>query len=369
MTTLVKNTMKKLSASLSSALLLALLGVSTQAEEVRIYNWVDYIGKDTVANFEKETGIKVVYDLTTSWETSEAKILSGDSGYDVVFMGSTYLARQVGAGVWAKLDKSKLPNWASIDPEILKSVQKFDPGNEHMQPYTWYGLGEAYNKAEYEKRFPGAAKPDSWSFLLEPSSLSKMESCGVVWTDGYGDMFVPALLYAGKDPFSENRKDYEEVFEKILPLRPFIRTFSWTYYDGMADGEFCASPTWTGDMAYNKAVGKIKPGIELVQVIPKEGTYMDYEGLGILESAKNKDGAYKFLNFLLRPKEAAQFTEDIRYPNVVPDSQKLIPKDVLSSVWYPKGEELKNAHVWPATYNPTITRLQTRLWTKFKTNM
>lgn len=343
--------------------------MNVTAAEVKVFNWVDYMGENTVANFEKDTGIKVKIDFTDSWETTEAKLLSGNSGYDVVFMGSTYFARQVQAGVWEELDKTKLPNWKNIDPMVLKKTDIFDPGNKHMQPWSWYGLEIAYNKIEIDKLFPN--KPDSWSFLFEAENAKKISECGLIWTDAYGDLFAPALIYAGRDPFSTNPKDYEDVYDKAMLIRPFIRTFSNTYYNHLADGEMCASPSWTGDTDYYTFYGAEKAGVKLVSFIPKEGTYLDYEGVGILADAENKEEAYLFLNYLLKPEEAAAFTNDIIYPNPVPASLPFINKKLIDSnmVFYPTPEQMGKIHVWPAVYDPKITRLQTRLWTKFKTKI
>lgn len=352
-------------------MIMSIYTAQAYARELKVFNWVDYMGKDTISHFEKDTGIKVTLDLTDSWETTEAKLLSGNSGYDVVYMGSTYFARQVAAGVWEKLDKNKLPNWKYIDPQILKKVDTFDPGNQYMQPWSWYGLAVAYNKPKIVQLFGADYKPDSWGFLFDLDNAKKLGECGVVWTDGYGDLFAPALIYYGFDPFSRNAKDYETVFEKVLPIRPYIKTFSNTYYDHLADGEMCASPSWTGDVAFASLNGKTKKGVDLITYIPKEGTYLDYEGVGILADSKNKSEAYEFLNYLLLPKEAAAFTNDIVYPNPVPESQPLINKKILDShlVFYPTPEQMNKIHVWPATYDPKIERLQTRLWTKFKTKI
>lgn len=351
------------------AIFIVAISFSASAKELKVLNWSEYIGEKTIANFERDTGIKVTLDLTDSWETSEARILSGSSGYDVVFMGSTYFTRQVQAGVWQELDKSKLPNWKNIDPTILKKVNVFDPGNKYMQPWSWYGLEIAYNKTEIDKRF--STKPDSWSFLFEVENAQKISDCGLIWTDAYSDLFAPGLIYAGRDPFSTNPKDYEDVYAKAIQIRPFIRVFSNSYYNHLADGEMCASPSWTGDTDYYTIYGAEKAGVNLVSFIPKEGTYLDYEGLGILSDAKNKEEAYLFLNYVLKPEEAAALTNYIIYPNPVPASLPLINKKIIDSnlIFNPTAEEMKKIHVWPAVYDPAITRLQTRLWTKFKTKI
>lgn len=352
---------KQIASVVTGLCLAASCGVSV-AKELKVYNWYDYIGRDTVANFEKETGIKVSYDVTDSWETSEAKLLSGNSGYDVVFMGSTYAARQIPAGVYLKLDKSKLPNWSEIDPDVLKRMDKFDPGNQYLQPWSWYGGVIALNEGEFKKRFPQGG--DSWGLLLEESNAKKFAECGYVYTDWDNDLFIPALLYHGKDPFSTDRKDYEEVYEKVLPVRPHIKLFSNSYYNNLADGEACVSMGWSGDMASMSP----KPGIKLMQIVPKEGTYLDYEGLGIVADAKNVNEAYAFLNFVLRPAEAAAFSNDIKYPNPVLASLPLVKKDV--NAFYPKSlpSELQSKlYTFPEKQNQSVVRLRTRLWTKFKT--
>lgn len=358
--------LRKQIASVAAGLCVAASCGVAAAKELRVYNWYDYIGRDTVANFEKETGIKVSYDVTDSWETSEAKLLSGNSGYDVVFMGSTYAARQIPAGVYLKLDKSKLPNWSGIDPYVLKTMAKFDPNNDYLQPWSWYGAEVAYNEKDFKERFPNGA--DSWGVLLEAENAKKLSDCGLIWTDWDNDLFVPALIYHGRDPFSSNRKDYEEVYEKVSGIRPYIRLFSNSYYNNLADGEACASLAWTGDMASMSP----KPGVVLNSFIPKEGTYIDYEGLGIVADAKNVEEAYAFLNFVLKPKEAANFTNDIKYPNPVPASLAMVNKEVTSKgkLFYPNmlPEALKSKIVpFPEKQNNTIVRLKTRLWTKFKT--
>lgn len=357
---------KQVTSLVAGLCVVASFGASA-AKELKVYNWYDYIGRDTVANFEKETGIKVSYDVTDSWETSEAKLLSGNSGYDVVFMGSTYAARQIPAGVYLKLDKSKIPNWSGIDPYVLKMQDRFDPGNQYLQPWSWYAGVVAYNAVEFKKRFPQGS--DSWSVFFEEANAKKLSECGFIWTDWDNDLFVPAMIYYGHDPFSTERKEYEEVFDKVLAIRPYIKLFSNSYYNNLADGEACASMGWSGDMASMAP----KPGVELAQFVPKEGTYIDYEGLGIVADAKNVDEAYAFLNFVLKPSEAANFTNDIKYPNPVPASLPLVKKEVMAQgVFYPDmlpKEIQSKLYAFPEKQNQSIVRLRTRLWTKFKTAM
>jgi putrescine transport system substrate-binding protein len=346
-----------------------LLAISLHAnadKELHIYNWDGYIGEHTVENFEKETGIKVTYDLFDSYETAEAKLLSGNSGYDIVNMSSYYMSRQISAGVWTELDKSKISNWKNLDPEVLKFIAVFDPGNKYSQPWSWYTTGIGYNKAEVAKRF--GKTPDSWAMVFEPEQLKKISDCGFSWTDAASDLFTPGLLYYGLDPYSTTPADYETVLAKATPIRPLIRNFSNSYWNDLAEGETCLSISWSGDTASME--GYTKKGIELDFFLPKEGSYIDYDTMAIPAESKNKEEAYAFLNYLLTAKEAAAFTNYVKYPNSVPSSLPLIEKRLLDQhiVFYPTAAQKKI--LYPSKNMPSsIDRLQTRLWTKFKTSI
>lgn len=350
-------------------LLSAFFSLSLQAnaaKELNIYNWDGYIGEHTVENFEKETGIKVNYDLFDSYETAEAKLLSGNAGYDIVNMSSYYMSRQIEAGIWAELDKAKLTNWKNIDPAVLKFISQFDPGNKHSQPWSWYTTGIGFNKAEIIKRY--GKIPDSWSMVFEVENLKKMSNCGFSWTDSAGDFFVPGLLYFGFDPYSTKTADYEAVLEKGLPIRPLVRNFSNSYWNNLADGETCGSISWSGDTASME--GYTKKGIELGFFLPKEGSYIDYDTMAIPAESKHKEEAHLFLNYLLTPQEAANFTNYVKYPNAIPASLPLIEKRLLDQnlVFYPT--EAQKKILYPSKNMPSsIDRLQTRLWTKFKTKI
>ena len=150
---------------------------AAQAEDkvLHVYNWSDYIAEDTLDNFQKESGIKVVYDVFDSNETLEAKLLSGNSGYDVVVPSNQFLAKQIKAGVFQKLDKSKLPNWKNLNPDLLKALEAADPGNQYAFPYLWGTTGIGYNP-EKVKAALGTDKIDSWEVLFNPESMQKLKS-------------------------------------------------------------------------------------------------------------------------------------------------------------------------------------------------
>lgn len=341
------------------------ISAKTILNEVHIMNRDDNIGHDTILAFKNEIGIKAIYDVSDSWEAIEAKLLAGNSGYDVAFMDSVYANRQIPAGIYLKLDKDKIPNWSKIDPYILKMLENFDQNNQYLQPWSWYGAVVAYNTDEFVKRFPDGS--DSWSILFDPENAKKLSDCGLIWTDVSEDLFVPAMIYYKHDPFTNDRKDYEETFDKLMAIRPYIKLFSNSYYKNLANGEDCASLGWSG----NVTAVTPKAGISLSQFIPKEGTYINYIAVGIISDAKNIDEAYAFLNFILKPKEAANFTNDMYSPNPVPLSIPLIKKEVIErGLFYPDllPKELQSKlYAFPAKQNQSIVRLKTRMWAKFKT--
>ena len=167
---------------------LAAIASAAHAEPtVSIYNWTDYIAPDTLAGFQKTTGIKPVYDVFDSNETLEGKLLAGRSGYDVVVPSNHFLTRQVQAGVFLELDRSQLPNWKHLDPTLLKLLEQNDPGNKHSVPYLWGTNGIGYNVAKV-KQVLGVDKIDSWSVLFEPENIKKLSTCGVAFMDSPDEM-------------------------------------------------------------------------------------------------------------------------------------------------------------------------------------
>src|SRR5580698_7800874 len=144
--------------------------------ELNVYNWSDYIAKDTIPNFEKQDGIHVKYDNYDSDDTLQAKLLAGSSGYDIVVPTSNYMAKQIQAGVYQKLDKSKLPNLANLDPVLMKMITDADPGNQYGVPWAYGTDGIGYNVQAVQKALGANAPVDSWSLVFDPANLSKLKS-------------------------------------------------------------------------------------------------------------------------------------------------------------------------------------------------
>jgi putrescine transport system substrate-binding protein len=344
---------------------------TAQARELRVYNWEGYIGPDTVKKFEKETGIKVTYDLFDSWETLEAKLLAGNSGYDAVNVGGNFITRQVAAGVYTELDKNKLPNWKNLDPIALKMLGSYDPGlaqdKPHGIPYSYYTIGFGYNVDMLKKVAPGAPL-DSWAMLYDPAWAQKTENCGYVLLDSATDVFSSALIYLKLDPFSENRADYQKAQDQVMQVRPYVRTFDANqYWSDLANGEICISLAWSGDIISGKDFAK--KGVKLEYSIPKEGTTIESDMFGIPADAPHPEEAYAFLNFLMRPDIGADFSNYAGYPNSMTEGKALTVKEKrVDHGVYPTAEEVDRFYKTKAV-SSAINRLRTRIWTKIKTGV
>ena len=247
---------------------------------LRIYNWDDYIGFHTIADFERATGIKVVYDLFDSNETLEGKLLVGDSGYDIVSTSENYFGRQIRAGVYEPLDKGQLPNWKNLDPAVLATQARFDPGNRFAAPYLHAMNGFAYNVSLVRARLPDAPV-DSLDMLFKPQVVSKLADCGVSFLDSPDDVIQLALVYLHLDPNSHRVEDLDAAEKLLLAVRPYIRVFdSSDYIDQLATKELCVAMAWSSD--YSIALVRSRAAglhLDLAFTVPKEGSDITYNAL------------------------------------------------------------------------------------------
>ncbi|CAK8736672.1 Putrescine-binding periplasmic protein [Sodalis praecaptivus] len=256
--------------------LLMAVSASAFAEQktLHVYNWSDYIGPNTVPDFEKKTGIKVVYDVFDSNEVLEGKLMAGSTGFDIVVPSASFLERQLSAGVFQPLDKSKLPNYKNLDPELLKLIIRHDPDNKYAVPYMWATTGIGYNVDKVKAVLGKDAPVNSWDLVLKPENLEKLKSCGVSFLDAPSEIYATVLNYLGKDPNSDNAADYTgPATDLLLKLRPSIRYFhSSQYINDLANGDICVAIGWAGDVmqAANRAK-EAKNGVNIAYSIPKEG--------------------------------------------------------------------------------------------------
>ena len=339
------------------------------ARLVNVYNWSDYIDPKVLEDFTKETGIKVQYDTFDANETLETKLLAGKSGYDVVVPTAYFLERQIKAGVFQKLDKSKLKNLGNAWPDIAKRLAVYDPGNQYAVNYMWGTTGIGYNvKAMHERLGPNGAI-DSWDIVFKPENLAKFRDCGVYMLDSADDIMPAALHFLGLDPNSTDAKELEKAAELLTKIRSSVRKFhSSEYLNALASGEICLVVGWSGDIKQSqKRAIEAKNGVEIGYSIPKEGAQMFFDNISIPKDASHVAEAHAFIDYLLRPEVAAKNSNLVAYANGNLASQKFIDKAVLDdkSV-YPDAATMSRLYTVGAR-DQKSQRLINRLWTKIKT--
>ncbi len=354
-------------AMLVAASLTLVAGVQA-APSVHIYNWSDYIGKNTLAEFEKATGIKPVYDVFDSNETLEGKLLAGRTGYDVVVPSNHFLGKQIKAGAFQKLDKSLLPNYSNLDPALLKRLEMNDPGNQYAVPYLWGTNGIGYN-VDKVKAVLGVDKIDSWSVLFEPENIKKLNSCGVAFLDSADEMMPTVLNYLGLDANSTNPQDYKKAEAKLLAVRPYVTYFhSSKYISDLANGNICVAIGFSGDVFQAKArAADAGKGVNIAYAIPKEGGALWFDMLAIPKDSTNVKQAHAFINYVLQPEVIAQVSDYVGYANPNPGSDKLMEQSIRTDeAVYPPQAVLDKTYV-SIELPANIQRLMTRSWTKVKT--
>lgn len=359
---------------LSGVVACVLLGLSVSAlatdeNVLHVYNWSDYIAPETVENFTKETGIKVVYDVFDSNEVLEGKLMAGSTGFDLVVPSASFLERQLSAGAFQPLDKSKLPNWKNLDPELLDLVGRQDPGNQYAIPYLWASTGIGYNVDKVNAALGADAPVNSWDLVLKPENLEKLKSCGVSFLDAPEEVFATVLNYLGKDSNSRVADDYTTTATSLLlKLRPAIRYFhSSQYINDLANGDICVAIGWSGDVwqAANRAK-EAKNGVNISYSIPKEGALAFFDVFAMPVDAKNRDEAYQFLNYLMRPDVIAHISDRVFYANANKAATALVTPEVRDNPGIYPPADVRAKLFTLKVQDPKIDRVRTRAWTKVK---
>ena len=359
--------MLSLRKTLLAVTTLTVMGTAVAEPTVRVYNWSDYVGETTLEDFQKATGITPVYDVFDSNETLEGKLLTGHTGYDVVVPSSNFLAKQIKAGVFQKLDKRQLPNWQNLDPALLKQLEKSDPGNQYGVPYLWGTNGIGYN-VDKVKAALGTDKLDSWAILFEPENLKKLSKCGVSFMDSPDEIYPAVLQYLGLDPNSTNPEDYQKAEAQLLKVRPYITYFhSSKYISDLANGDICVAFGYSGDVFQARArAAEAKKGVKIGYAIPKEGANLWFDLLAIPKDAKNVQEAHAFINYLLQPEVIAKVSDYVGYANPNPKAGELMQAQLRQDpTVYPPQAVMDKLYVMKEL-PPQILRLETRSWTRVK---
>lgn len=344
-------------------------GHAGDAEKIlNIYNWTDYIAPETVANFERETGIRVRYDTYDGNEVLETKLLTGRTNYDIVVPTGPFFERLLRAGVFRKLDQDALPNRRNLDPDVMRRLALHDPGNAYAVPYLWSTAGIGYNVDRVRERL-GNTAVDSWAILLDPRNAAKLRDCGITVIDSPSDVFAAALIYLGRDPNSHDPGDAAAAADVLMKIRPYVRTIdSVQYISDLANGGVCAALGWSGDalQARDRAV-EAGNGVKIAYVVPREGSLILFDMMGIPADAPHPHNAEAWMNFLMRPDVIAGITNFVKYPNGNAASLPLVkPAIRVDTAIYPAAETRAKLHV-PLAEPAEFSRLITRLWTRFRT--
>jgi putrescine transport system substrate-binding protein len=335
---------------------------------LNLYIWSDYLAPNTLSDFEKQTGIKVHAAYFDTNETLETKLLAGNSGFDIVVPTASYFERQINAGAFLALDKSKLPNLKNMDPELMAKVALHDPGNAHGVIYMWGTNGIGYNEKMVKALMPDAPL-DSWRLVFDPAVASKVAKCGISLLDSPAEMLRAVYSYLGKDPNSHSADDLAQAEAVLLKIRPYIRNFSSSeYIEALANGDLCISVGYNGDMMQARdRAREANKGIDIAYVVPKEGSILWFDMLGIPKDAPDQDSAYAFMNYMMTPQVIADVSNYKRYANANAASQPLLLPAVKDDpAIFPPPEQRKMLAVQLAD-SPEQTRAITRVWQKFKT--
>jgi putrescine transport system substrate-binding protein len=349
-------------------LLLALLvpGLATAQPVLNVYNWTDYIDPRAIERFQRETGIRVRYDVYDSLETLEGKLSAGRSGYDIVVPSSEpTFARLVRAGALRPLDPTRIPNLHNLDAAMMARVAGIDPGNRHGAIYLWGTVGLGLRMDRVRALVPDAAET-GLDLLLKPENARRLARCGLAVMDSATDVLPTVLRWLGRDPDSGDAADLRAAEQALLAIRPHLRAIpgSGALVDMLATGEICAALTYSGDVI--QAGARARNGVVLHYVTPASGAHLSFDMMAIPADAPNPEAAQAFIDFLLRPEVMAGITSTVRYPNAVPASRQLIDPAVRDDPnVYPPTEVLARAFV-PGTPPAAVERARNRLWSRFK---
>ena len=344
--------------------------VAAAAEEkiLNVYQWPDYIAKDMVANFEKESGIKVNYQTFENNEALQAKLVAGNSGYDIVVPGAVFAKPQIDGGLLQKIDKTKIANYGNLDPAIMAKLANIDAGNDYLVPWAWSFTTVGINKAKVTKALAGTPMPaNAWELVFNPVYTAKLKSCGIAYLDSPTEVLPPAMHYLGKNAYSNDAADHKAAGEMLAKVRPHIRLFSSTMIDDLAGGKACVALGWAGDIniARSRAIEN-KNGNEVEALLPSTGGLIFFDNLAIPKDAKHPNNAHAFINYFLRPEVSAALTNELGYPTANKASvAQVLPAIAKDPAVFPDAANLDKM-VSPASFTNAARQSMSDVFTLFK---
>ena len=340
------------------------------AEEkiLNIYNWPDYIAKDLVAGFEKETGIKVNYQTFENNESLQAKLVAGNTGYDIVVPGAVFAKPQIEAGLLQKLDKTKLGNIANLDPAIMVKLGTADPGNAHLVPWAWSFTTVGINKTRVVQALGNMPMPaNAWDLVFNPEYTAKLKSCGIAFLDSPTEIIPPAMHYLGKNAYSNDAADHKAAGDMLAKVRPHIRLFTSTMIDDLASGKACVALGWAGDINIARARAiENKNGNDIQTLLPSTGGLIFFDNLAIPKDAKRPNNAHAFINHFLKPEVSASLTNELGYATANKASLAHVKPDIANNpAIFPDAAYLQKM-VSPNSFTNEARQSLSQVFTLFK---
>jgi len=341
---------------------------SSEEKVLNIYNWPDYIAKDMLSNFEKETGIKVNYQNFEDNAALQAKLQAGNSGYDIVVPGAVYAKSQIEEGYFQKLDKSKLSNITNLDSNLMTKLDKVDPGNQYLIPWAWSFTTVGINRNKVSKALGNLPLPDNaWDLVFNPTYTSKLKSCGIAYLDSATEVIPPALHYLNKNPYSSDESDHKAAGEMLLKVRKDVRLFTNTMIDDLAGGKACVALGWAGDINIARARAiENKSNNDIEALLPKSGGLIFFDNLAIPKDAKHPINAHLFMNYFMKPEVSASLTNELSYPTVNKASISLVNEDVAKNKTVFLDSDALKTMVPPTSISNSARTSMTNVYTAFK---
>ncbi|MES2510483.1 MAG: extracellular solute-binding protein [Pseudomonadota bacterium] len=341
---------------------------NTEEKILNIYNWPDYIAKDMVANFEKESGIKVNYQTFENNEALQAKLVAGNTGYDIVVPGAVFAKGQIDGGLLQKLDKSKIANYGNLDTAIMSKLDKIDSGNAYLVPWAWSFTTVGINKAKVTKALGGTPMPENaWELVFNPVYTAKLKSCGIAFLDSPTEVIPPAMHFLGKNAYSNDAADHKAAGELLAKVRPHVRLFSSTMIDDLAAGKACVALGWAGDIniARGRAIEN-KNGNEVEALLPSTGGLIFFDNLAIPKDAKHPNNALAFINYFLKPEVSASLTNELGYATANKASIASVkPEIAKDQAVFPDAANLQKM-VSPSSFSNEARQSMSNVFTLFK---
>ena len=344
------------------------VAANDEEKVLNIYNWADYIPADMVANFEKETGIKVNYQTFENNEGLHAKLVAGNSGFDLVVPGAVFAKSQIDGGLLMKLDKARIPNLGNLDPAIMSKLDSVDAGNEYLVPWAWSYTTVGINKAKVEKALGSTPMPDNaWDLVFNPEYTSKLKSCGIAYLDSPTEIIPPAMHYLGKNAYSNDAVDHKAAGEMLAKVRPHIRMFTSTMIDDLAGGKACVALGWAGDMNIARSRALENQSGNVIEVLlPKTGGLIFFDSLAIPKDAPHPKNAAAFIDYYLRPEVSATLTNELSYATANKASlEKVTPEIAQNKTVFVDAETMAKM-VSPSSFSNEARESMSNVYTQFK---